>query len=256
MFPSEHLSRRSEAMGRSIIVRSFLTGLGVAIISTACGSDSVSGPQSPSNAAVGAQGSAAAGDTTVAAPVDTTPPDSIAAAALAAAAESPPPAPAPAGPTGPPQPAITRKQPLKKSVTTTQVIGPKGGKIKIGQVGLTVVFSKGALLQNTKITITADAGSLISYEFGPHGTQFSAPVAIEQDMQQTTAGGNTAQASNLYGGYMPDGTSDIARDSASVSEMHKAQTSVGTDDSGKPQLKQSVFVVWHFSGYILIGARR
>jgi hypothetical protein len=147
-----------------------------------------------------------------------------------------------------------RQHPLKANVTVTQTIGPNGGQIKIPQAGLTVIFSKGAVQQSTNITVTADAGSLISYEFGPHGTQFLAPVAIEQDMQQTTAGPHPDQT--LYGGYMPDGVADIVSDSARVSEMHQSLTNAGVDNSGKPQMKQAVFTVWHFSGYILIGARR
>lgn len=234
-------------MRRGTIVRSFLSGLGVIAALTACGSDSLSGPQT--QAALAADSSAAA--------VDTVPPtpDSLTAAALATASESPPPPADSVIAPGPPQPAIMRSDPLKKAVTVNRVIGAKGGEIKIPQVGLTVIISPGAVLQNTEITVTADAGSLISYEFGPHGTQFLAPVAIEQDMQQTTIGAKTDQATKLYGGYMPHGTSDIAGDSARVSEIHQAQTSVGPDSLGRPSLKQSVFIVWHFSGYILIGAR-
>jgi hypothetical protein len=151
---------------------------------------------------------------------------------------------------------VTRNHPLSKSITVSGVIGPKGGQIKIGEAGLTVVFSKGAVLQNTTITVTADAGSLVSYEFGPHGTQFLAPVAIEQDMQKTTFGGKPDKAATLYGGYLLHGTSDIVGDSAKVSEFHAAQSSVSTDSFGKKQLKDAVYVVWHFSGYILISGRQ
>jgi hypothetical protein len=136
------------------------------------------------------------------------------------------------------------------------VIGPKGGQIKIGEAGLTVVFSKGAVLQNTTITVTADSGSLVSYEFGPHGTQFLAPVAIEQDMQKTTFAGKPDKATTLYGGYLLHGAADIKGDSANVSEFHAAQSSVGIDSFGKKQLKDAVYVVWHFSGYILISTRQ
>ena len=243
-------------MGCNTAMRSFLVALGAAIISTGCGSDGISGPRS--SGPIGTLGSGTGSDSTTS-PADTTspPPDSVTAAALALASQSPPPPPpAQPAPPGPPQPAITRQHALKKSITVTQTIGPRGGQIKIEQAGLTVVFSKGALPQNTTITVTADAGSLISYEFGPHGTQFQAPVAIEQDMQQTTIGSRTDQAKKLYGGYMPDGISDIAGDSAKVSETHQSLTSLGIDGTGKPQLKQSVFTIWHFSGYILIGARQ
>jgi hypothetical protein len=151
---------------------------------------------------------------------------------------------------------VTRIHPLTQAITVSGVIGPKGGQIKIGEAGLTVVFSKGAVLQNTTITVTADSGSLVSYEFSPHGTQFLAPVAVEQDMHKTTFDLKKSQTANLYGGYLAHGTTDITGDSAKVSEFHAAQTSVGTDSSGKPQLNDAAYVVWHFSGYILISARQ
>jgi hypothetical protein len=239
-------------MGRTSLVGSLLWGLGVAVVITACGGDSISGPRT----GLSGSGSGASGDSVVVV-VDTTPPDpdSVTAAAMASAAESPPPPPpATPAPVGAPQPAVMRLHPLKKSITVKQVVGPRGGQIKIPQAGLTVVFSKGALTESTTITVTAESGSLVRYEFGPHGTQFQAPVAIEQDMSQTTIYGNVKLAATLSGGYLPDGVADLKGDSARVSEKHPTQTSTGSDGHGNQQMKQSVFVVWHFSGYILIGA--
>ncbi len=223
-------------MSRNTAVRSFLTGLGVAVLVIACTPENISAPPTAAtNASIGPSASKGS----------QAPP---AGGQLAPGSNS--------GTADSLLPAITRKHELKSAVTVTQVIGIKGGTIKIGQAGLTVVFSPGALLQDTPITVTADAGSLISYEFGPHGTQFHAPVAIEQDMKQTSIDKKIDQANSLYGGYMPLGTGDIVGDSASVSELHHAETSIGIDPLGKPELKTSVFIVWHFSGYILIGARR
>ncbi|MDQ2890136.1 MAG: hypothetical protein M3R65_06215 [Gemmatimonadota bacterium] len=218
-------------MRSKTVVRSFLTGLGIALLATACTPERVSGPQAVASTA------------------------SATASIMASASKAGPVASFPPGPASDQlRPAITRKHALKSDITVTQVIGAKGGTIHIGKAGLTVVFSPGALLQKTPITVTANAGSLISYEFGPHGTQFYAPVAIEQDMKQTTIDKKISQANNLFGGYMPNGTSDIVGDSARVTELHKSHTTIGVDYFGKPQMKTSVFIVWHFSGYILISA--
>lgn len=251
-------------MSRLTVFRTFFGGLGVVLLATACGGDNIAGP--PPGNPIGV--SASVSDSSAA--------DSLTAAALAqAAAAGPSGSTVPGTPTTPPppdssntpsppapaadstpRPGITRSHPLVSDITVSGVIGPKGGEIKIGEAGLTVVFSKGAVLQNTTITVTADAGSLVSYEFGPHGTQFLAPVAIEQDMHKTTFDIKASQTATLYGGYLAHGTSDITGTSAKVAELHATQTSVGADSSGKPQLKSAVYVVWHFSGYILISGRQ
>jgi hypothetical protein len=152
-------------------------------------------------------------------------------------------------------PAIGRKQALQSNITVSKVIGVKGGTISIGQAGLTVTFAPGALLQDTRITATANAGPLVSYDFGPHGTQFHAPVTITQNMRQTAIDRKVEQADSLFGGYMPNGIADISGDSVNVSEVHKSDTKIGTDWLGRKVMTSSSFIVSHFSGYILISGR-
>jgi hypothetical protein len=224
-------------MFRNAALRSFLTGLGIAVLATACTPENVAGPQlaaaAPATVGVSASkgglvGSLVGGLTST---LNTVVSDLL-------------------------HPAIMRKHSLKHDVTVSRIIGVKGGKIQIGEAGLTIEFAPGALLQDTRITATANAGSTISYEFGPHGTQFHAPVTIEQDMKKTTIDKKVAQADDLFGGYMPNGVSDIVGDSVKVSELHKSDTKVGKDFMGRPELKTSTFTVSHFSGYILISGRR
>lgn len=216
-------------------VRTLVVGIGVALLATACTPEGVSAPQSlTASAATGV----------VVAPLASTHPDAVPATAAGS------------GDAASFQMAVTRKHALKSDITKTQVIGSQGGKIKIDKAGLTVVFSPGALLRDTPITVTANAGTLVSYEFGPHGTQFHAPVNIEQDMKQTTSAKKLRQANTLFGGYMVHGVSDIVGDSVKVTELHKSDTKIGKDSLGRPELKKSTFVVSHFSGYILISTRR
>jgi hypothetical protein len=228
-------------MFRNAGLRSFLTGLGVAGLLVACAPENVSSPAADlsASAAKGAPlGKVLGGALTgVVGAVSQT------ATGLTAVVD------------GILQPAIGRKKALKTDVTVTKVIGAKGGTISIKQAGLTVTFAPGALLQDTRITATANSGSLVSYDFGPHGTQFHAPVTITQDMRQTVIDRKLEQADSLFGGYMPNGIADISGDSVNVSEVHKSDTKIGTDWLGRKVMTTSSFIVSHFSGYILISGR-
>jgi hypothetical protein len=105
------------------------------------------------------------------------------------------------------------------------------------------------------ITVTADAGSAVSYEFGPHGIQFSAPVTIQQDMSLTTLANDPGAASSIRGGYTADGFSDIIGGLwARVAELLNATTTTVVGPDGSVHLGTSSFIIKHFSGYILIGA--
>lgn len=227
-------------MFRRFPLSSFLTGLGVAVLMTACAADTLSGPQAANTVAAATPTVAASGsiESAMAHLLGTV--TSTASTVLARLL----------------QPAVARNAPLRTSITVSKIIGPKGGVILIRQTGLAVVFSPGALLKETQITATANPGSSVSYDFGPHGTEFHAPVAIIQNLANTTIRHDLTQANNLFGGYMPDGTADIKGDSVSVSELHRAMTIVGRDLLGRPVLTSTTFIVSHFSGYILISGRR
>jgi hypothetical protein len=152
-------------------------------------------------------------------------------------------------------PVVQRKVALAHPITVTRQIGVAGGSISIPEAGLTITFARGALLKSTPITATADSGRAVSYEFGPHGTQFQAPVTIAQDMSFTTLADKTSSASNIQGGYTPHGLGDIVNGLlARVAELLKATTTIVIGSDGKAHLGTSSFIVKHFSGYILIGA--
>lgn len=155
-------------------------------------------------------------------------------------------------------PVVQRSEALEADVSVTQVIGPRGGYLRIGKAGVLVYFSPGAVAQPTTITATAYAGSLVSYGFEPHGLQFAAPVYVVQNLGQTTLGNDLGAAGTIAGAYTPDGLADIstATATARVSELHDAYTSKTRSSGGPIVLDQAIFTIQHFSGYILTGGRK
>lgn len=155
-------------------------------------------------------------------------------------------------------PVVQRITPLASDVSVTQTIGPLGGIVTIPEAGLAVYFAPGAVPQPTQITATANAGSLISYSFEPHGIRFAAPVYVVQNLLQTTVSTDVAAASSIAGGYTPNGLSDVdsATATASISELHSAITQTTRVKHGKVVLSGAIYTIQHFSGYILTGGRR
>ncbi|MES2359254.1 MAG: hypothetical protein V4529_13050 [Gemmatimonadota bacterium] len=226
-------------MFRTSIVRSTIFGLGVALIATGCTPENLSGPQAsltPPNAAVAATPGANANllggvinlTGTVVQTVVQTVNDLL-------------------------YPVVQRQQALAHPITVTHTIGTAGGSISIPEAGFTITFARGAVLTPTPITVTADSGKAISYEFGPHGTQFYAPVTIKQDMSLTTLVDNPGAASGIHGGYTANGLQDIINGLlARVAEIINATTTIIIGPDGKAHLGTSSFIIKHFSGYILI----
>jgi hypothetical protein len=66
---------------------------------------------------------------------------------------------------------------IPKDINASAVIGPKGGKLDLGQHNTLVVFP-GALVQNTLITAHVPAGTQEKVQFGPEGLQFRVPAVL------------------------------------------------------------------------------
>ena len=234
-------------MFRTAILRSLITGLGIVVVATACTPENVSGPQ----------GSPSAPSAAVTAPAVSTPGANASMGLLGGILQLPGALVQTVTQTLSDllYPVVQRKEALAHPITVTQMIGASGGTIAIDQAGLTITFARGALRGATQITVTADSGKAVSYEFGPHGTQFNAPVTIQQDMSLTTLADKPGSASSIQGGYTPDGLGDIIGGLlARVAELLKATTTIVIGSDGQAHLGTSSFVVKHFSGYILIGA--
>ncbi len=233
-------------MFRPAFLRSLITGLGIAVVATACTPENVSGPQaslsSPSAAVATQQPSNSAtanpnGDLLgglrqltggVVQVVDQTVANLL-------------------------FPVVQRNEGLEHPITVTKLIPASGGTISIPAAGMTITFSRGALLAATAITVTADSGRAVSYEFGPHGIQFHAPVTIQQDMSLTTLADNPGAASHIKGGYTANGLADIINGLlARVAQILDATTTIVMGGDGKAHLGTTTFIIKHFSGYILI----
>jgi hypothetical protein len=82
---------------------------------------------------------------------------------------------------------LQRSKALPAPITVTKSIGVEGGSLSIPEAGVTVVVPSGALSATTKITMTARAGTLVAYDFAPHGITFAKPLVFTQQLKGTDA---------------------------------------------------------------------
>ena len=139
-------------------------------------------------------------------------------------------------------PAVQRKVPLATPITVSKTIGSAGGTLSIPAAGVTVVVPTGALSANTVITMTARSGSLVAYDFAPHGITFAKPLSFSQDLSGTNVG--LLQRAFLKLAYYTD-PSLLGKTVATVTELIGGVLS-GNTFSAK---------INHFSGYILTCGR-
>jgi len=139
---------------------------------------------------------------------------------------------------------VQRNTPLASSITVTKTIGSEGGTLSIPQAGVTVTVPSGALASNTVITMTARAGTLIAYDFAPHGITFAKPLVFTQSLAGTNASLLTAPLLAL--GYYTD-PSLLTSVGGIVSELL----------SGNVNLLSWTFTakIPHFSGYMVAVGR-
>lgn len=143
--------------------------------------------------------------------------------------------------------ALTRKKALATDVTASARIGPEGGTLAMPQAGFTMVVPPGALSAPTVITVRAFAGSLVAYEFEPHGTAFAAPVRVAQDLGSTNW--TKVNIAAIEGAYFATAAQlDVARNEAVIDEFLPA--------SVDPLTKRAGFSIGHFSGYMLSSGRK
>ena len=81
---------------------------------------------------------------------------------------------------------LTREAALAEDITVTALIGEEGGSLRISEAGLKVDVPKGAVTgEPIALSVTALAGQMVAYEFGPHGTVFNVPLQVEQKLKGT-----------------------------------------------------------------------
>lgn len=137
--------------------------------------------------------------------------------------------------------ALRWREPVQSDISRSAVIGPSGGSISIEELGFRFRVPAGALTQPTNLTVTAVAGSVVAYEFEPHGLQFAERATFSQELSYTDLTGVLGVV--MKGAYFesrddifPDGTAD-------VSEIIPTRL-----DFFPLRVK---FPVKHFSGYIV-----
>ena len=111
---------------------------------------------------------------------------------------------------------LQRTKALSAPISVSKSIGVEGGTLAIPEAGVTVVVPRGALSATTKITMTARAGTLVAYDFAPHGITFAKPLVFTQQLRGTNA---TLLSAPLLGlGYYSD-PSMLGKTSAVVSDL-------------------------------------
>ena len=139
---------------------------------------------------------------------------------------------------------LQRTTPLAAPITVSKVMGAEGGTLAIPEAGVTVTVPRGALAATTTITMTARAGTLVAYDFAPHGITFAKPLAFSQQLRGTNA--TLLSAPLLRLGYY-ENANLLTRTGGLVSELlgGTVNTLTWTFTSAIP----------HFSGYIVTCGR-
>lgn len=153
-----------------------------------------------------------------------------------------------------PKPAVVkllqRSTPLGAAERASLTITAKqGGLLRLPESGLLVSVPAGAIKSGTlTITVTADPGKSVSYDFQPHGTQFEKPLTITQDLNKTNW--KNLSTSALWGGYYPEAIDD-AKGLATITESFLVRIT----GSQKTVSATAAYDIWHFSGYTLSTGR-
>lgn len=143
---------------------------------------------------------------------------------------------------------IQRTTPLADDITSGAWIGPLGGSFGIPEAGLSVLVPPGAVLSRTYFSATALKGSLVAYEFEPHGQSFLVPLAMTQKTGGINLLNGLGTLMPVKAAYFPsrDGI-DAASGTATVTELLPVKLDLG--------LGSVTFTVGHFSGYLLASGR-
>lgn len=143
--------------------------------------------------------------------------------------------------------AALRTKPLATDVIASAVIDSKGGSIKVAGTGFELKVPKYAVMQKTTFQVKALAGSIVAYEFEPHGTRFLVPLTFSQETKSIVGG--SAGLIPLLGYFSSRTQLNHGQGTAAVSEISPAFEI--TDISGK-KLEGFIF---HFSGYLVSSGR-
>jgi hypothetical protein len=136
-----------------------------------------------------------------------------------------------------------RDTPLTEAVTRSVYVSWFGGSLTLPGTGLTVIVPPFAVTRPITLTATAQAGSSVAYDFGPHGTHFNLPLVMVQDLTHVQMSG--VNPLDMFAGYYS--SVDDAAGTASITELLNLGVNVAN--------LNAVFTVTHFSGYLIATGR-
>jgi hypothetical protein len=157
---------------------------------------------------------------------------------------------------------VARSTPLAAPVTVSYRIDPKrNGSVELPGTGLRIDVPAGAVDAPVTITATAVPGSVVAYEFQPHGLVFKRPLQARQDLRalapsvlsqlQSVLSGllsGKVSTSQLEIAYFANPSALDGGDTVSVQEFLASALDFG---SGRVE-----FSIEHFSGYMVAWGRR
>ena len=144
---------------------------------------------------------------------------------------------------------LNRTQPLLTRMSVTRTIGPAGGTIAIPAAGIKVTFPAGAVAAAVPITVSAPAGRVVAYTFGPHGLNFRQAVTVEVSLKGTLAEGSRSVQDLLEAAYYADGFGTVAATGIAMASEFR-----GVHFDGARS--KVTFPIRHFSGYLLASGRK
>jgi hypothetical protein len=144
---------------------------------------------------------------------------------------------------------LTRDVALGSNVTVSFVVPKSGGSYHVPGTGLRVTVPANAFRgKELKITVTALAGSMVAYNFEPHGTVFNNALLLTQDMRGTNYW-HLDNPGTVEAGYFADPSQIVeSQNLARINEF----LPVTKDVVGN----KLAFSVKHFSGYMVSSGRR
>ncbi len=138
---------------------------------------------------------------------------------------------------------LWRTSPLQSPVSVSGEVGGKGNTLYLPEAGLTIYVPAKALKKGT-ITVTANPGPALSYEFEPHGLVFNVPITITQDLTKTNFSNGLLNPATFLGAYyLSTSQIDLLNGKATVNEIFNT-----TYDAAAKTLS---FQISHFSGYLI-----
>lgn len=130
-----------------------------------------------------------------------------------------------------------------RSVSAT--IGYEGGTLSIPGSDFTITFPRGALYEQTAISITSDASGYVSYDMQPHGLRFNKPVIVTQRLKNTAVYG-TPLALNSFCAYF---SSDLLDLGGILKALEIETTTIFSGSDGQAEVQ--TWQINHFSRYML-----